>query len=422
MSSLLAALGILAGGYLLTYLVFDRLRRKFGYVGGAEYVLLGAFLGPAGSGLLDPAAVRDLAPVASVALGWLGVLLGTRMRLRDWVDRPAEHLGVAMAEAGTTWVVAGGASWLLLHHLLGWTGTQAVLPSLTLAAIAVAGAPQAIEALASRSAGTHPLWPLVRTVSLVDAVFGVVAFGVATAALHLGTVQTGVRPPTATEWVAINVAVGLASGVLFHLFLGPAARGLEHQVEQADAGDARLFISLAGAIIIAAGAAYWLDLSPLFTTFLLGAVLGNSAQAHQRLEQLLARTAQPVYLVLLIFAGAAWSRAAGPIWFWFAFVAIRLLARLIGGRVGGTATADPALHSPWLGRALLTQGGLGAAIALDYAQNPGAPGSALVLAAALLSVLLFDWVGARETVVILGGRLSGEQRVVEPPALPEEGR
>jgi len=409
---LLAALVILAGGYLLTYLVFDRLRRQFGYVGGAEYVLLGVFLGPSGSGLFDPAAVRDLTPVACVALGWIGVYLGTRIRLREWIGVPPSHLGIAFSEAGTTWVVAAGAIWLLMRHGQGILPEQALLPTLALAAVAVAGAPHAIDALAGRTAGAHPLWPLVRTVSSIDAVIGVTTFGLAMAILHIGDVQPGVRPPTGTEWGVINIAVGTISGLLFHLFLGPAATGLEHDAAAEAGGDSRLFIALVGAIVIASGTAYSLNLSPLFTTFLLGVVLGNSAQAHVGLERLIAKTVQPVYLILLIFAGAAWRSSAGNlIWFAFAFVGVRLVARLIGGRVGGTASDDPALHAPWLGRALMTQGGLGVAIALDYAQTPGAPGANLVLTASLLSILLFEWVGARETINALGGGTTAEMPV-----------
>lgn len=420
MAALLAALAILAGGYLLAYLVFDRLRRSFGYVGGAEYVLLGVFLGPAGSGILDQGAVRELAPVAAVALGWIGVFLGSRLRVREWIAIPPGQLAVGWAEAGTTWVVAAGALWLLAHHGLGFDGVGAVLPALALASVAVAGAPHTIDALAGRTAGKHPQWPLIRVVSNVDAFLAIVSYGVLMAALHIGTIQGETRPPTPTEWAVINIAVGLGSGLLFHLFLGPAATGLEHEVEVEGHGDARLFIALAGAIVIAGGTAFWLGLSPLFTTFLVGVVLGNSAQVHERIVKLLLRIAQPVYLVLLIFAGAAWRPAGtAALWFVFAFVGVRLLARLIGGRVGGTASEDPELHAPWLGRVLLTQGGLGVAIALDYSQTPGAPAGALVLSASLLSILLFDWLGTRETAVVLSGGRSTEETAV--PADPAEG-
>src|SRR5215207_2638581 len=54
MQTTLAALAVVAVGYILAYIVFDRLRDRFGYVGGAEYVLIGVLLGPHASGLLGP--------------------------------------------------------------------------------------------------------------------------------------------------------------------------------------------------------------------------------------------------------------------------------------------------------------------------------------------------------------------------------
>lgn len=36
MQTTLAALAVITVGYILAYLVFDRLRDRFGYVGGAE--------------------------------------------------------------------------------------------------------------------------------------------------------------------------------------------------------------------------------------------------------------------------------------------------------------------------------------------------------------------------------------------------
>ena len=41
MQTTLAALAVVAVGYILAYVLFDRLRTAYGYVGGAEYVLIG---------------------------------------------------------------------------------------------------------------------------------------------------------------------------------------------------------------------------------------------------------------------------------------------------------------------------------------------------------------------------------------------
>ena len=60
MRTTLAALAVVVVGYVLTYFLFDRLRTRFGYVGGAEYVLLGMLLGPQAANFLS----------ADVVLAW----------------------------------------------------------------------------------------------------------------------------------------------------------------------------------------------------------------------------------------------------------------------------------------------------------------------------------------------------------------
>ena len=49
---------------------FDRLRDRFGYVGGAEYIVIGFLLGHRVTGLLGAGQVQDLTPIVSLALGW----------------------------------------------------------------------------------------------------------------------------------------------------------------------------------------------------------------------------------------------------------------------------------------------------------------------------------------------------------------
>ena len=90
--------------------------------------------------------------------------------------------------------------------------------------------------------------------------------------------------------------------MLFHLFLGP--RG---HLGRKD----RLFVALAGAIVVASGASYYLNLSPIFTNLVLGFILVNSGSAHRDVTRLLLSTERPVYLALLLFAGAAWSPGLG---------------------------------------------------------------------------------------------------------------
>jgi len=388
----LAALAVLSVGYLLAYFVFDRVRVRFGYAGGAEYVILGFLLGPKVSGLLSDTAVRSLTPIASLAMGWLGMSLGTYFRLPELVRLKEGVPRTAFTEAITTLAASFGLLYAALHYLAGLAVEPAALLAATLGAIAALSAPAAIDALAAQARWqNHPLVPVLQFTARIDALVGIVTFGLVLAVFHQGVVASYIRPPTATEWAVINIAVGVVSGVLFHLFLGPAAAtGRPEDRSQ-------LFVALSAVIVIASGASYYLNLSPIYTSLILGFVLVNTGRAHEDVRQLLLSTERPVYLALLIFAGAVWTAPDPRLLFLApAFVGVRLVSRYAGGWVAGRWAADRNLRAPMLGRALLAQGAVGVALALNYGQVYSALRPNLVLTAALLSVLLFEGIAASE--------------------------
>ncbi len=342
MQTTLTALAVITVGYIFAYLIFDRLRDRFGYVGGAEYVVIGFLLGPRVTGLLDAGQVQDLTPIVSLALGWLGMLLGTYFRLPTLALIDADHLRIAFAEAVTTFAVALGALLALFRYLAELPWPEAAVLAVTLAAVATLSSPVAVDAVVDRLRVRSRVPPVLQLTARIDALIAVVAFGLVLAIFHQGDVAPGVRPPTATEWAVINVAVGVASGVLFHLFLGP--RG------HLDEG--RLFVALAGAIVVASGASYYLNLSPIFTNLVLGFILVNSGSAHRDVTRLLLSTERPVYLALLLFAGAAWSPGSVDLLFIAPLfviirVAVAIPRRLDGGELRLTQGARGSRPGSW---------------------------------------------------------------------------
>lgn len=413
METTLTALAVITVGYILAYLLFDRLRDRFGYVGGAEYVVIGFLLGPRVTGLLGARQVQDLTPIVSLALGWLGMLLGTYFRLPTMALIQRDHVRIAFAEALTTFGCALAALLGLFHYVAGYGWPEAVVQAVTLAAVATLSSPAAVDAMARRG-GRSSILPVLQLTARIDALVAVASFGLILAIYHQGQVSLSVRPPTATEWAVINLGVGVASGVLFHLFLGP--RGHLDEVE----GGSRLFVALAGAIVVASGASYYLNLSPIYTNLVLGFILANSGTAHQDVTRLLLATERPVYLALLIFAGAAWSPGTPELLFIAPlFVVIRLVGRFTGGWIAGGRVAPPEIRSPRIGRALLAQGGIAVALAVNYTQVRPELNPDLILTATLVSVLLFEIVASREagTVVAAAGPSdedAGEELHPEP--------
>ena len=194
--------------------------------------------------------------------------------------------------------------------------------------------------------------PVLQLAARIDALVAVVAFGLVLAIFHQGDVAPGVRPPTATEWAVINLAVGVASGVLFHLFLGP--RG------HLDEG--RLFVALAGAIVVASGASYYLNLSPIFTNLVLGFILANSGSAHRDVTRLLlAHRAPGLPRAAALRRRGLEPGLGGPAVHRAALRAHPARCPLPRGRDRRRHVAPPGFGPPALGRGLLALGGIGVA-------------------------------------------------------------
>ncbi|HEY0671615.1 MAG TPA: hypothetical protein VGD27_05080 [Longimicrobiales bacterium] len=381
MSAALSLILIVGAAFLAAHVLFDWLARRFRIVSGAEYLVLGILLGPQVSGFMSDDVVQSFGPFMTLALGWTGASLGMQLYLPRLILTRAIVYRTAILEAviafiAVTGVMVAGFSWAF-----NLTYSQVILPAVTLGAIAVASASSALPLFAESD--SHPIVEQLETTALVDSVFAILIFGILLCVVHVD-VDIGGRALTATEWGAITVAIGVVGGTLFHLFIG------------SERDRDRLFIALAGSIILGSGAAAYLRLSPLLSSLLIGAILVNTSSNRDEIAVLMASVEKPLYFVLLIFAGAAWSPSQ---YNWLLpvllFVIFRVAAKLGAARLAVRLERRvDTLGINW-GRVLFTQGTLALAIALNYSLNDTQIVPNVVFSAAIASVLVNDLFGAR---------------------------
>lgn len=394
MSAALILILAVAVAYLATHIAFDWLARRFLIVSGAEYLVLGILLGPQVSGVLSQQVVDGFAPLITLSLGWIGAIVGTQFYLPALVRVPATMYRIAFFEAITTALLVGGVSTVAVAWTMGIAYDVAAVPGAALGAIAAVSAPAGIALVVRELARRGPIVRQLEIVTAIDALVGIVVLWLLLSVYHPGTTATQ-RPLTPTEWAVITIAVGVVGGMLYHLFLGK-----ERDVD-------RIFISLAGSIVLVSGAAAYLQLSPLFATMLMGAILVNTSSSREQIVGTLARTERPFYFVLLVFAGARWSPSlsAG----WIVIVAIFLVARFVakvgGARMAARANGELEKLGPNWGWALVGQGGLSLALALNYTslESPVVPN--IVFTAAIASVLLTDVSSARLIHAVVAPRV-----------------
>lgn len=379
MSPGLALTILVAGSYLAAHVAFEWLGKRYLIVSGAEYLVLGFLLGPQVAELLGPGLLDSFAPIATLSIGWMGALVGSRFLLRRMVLVPGKFYRLAFVESFITLFVVASCLALALQYVFDFTLMEAVAPALAFGAIGVASSSEGISLIiAQRKKSKSELATQLDTSTNVNAFVAIVIVGILMAAYQPERVPLA-RPLTTTEWTVISIGIGVIGGWLFYLFLGDEKK------------PDRFFISLAGAIILVSGIAAYLRLSPLLSTMFFGALLVNTSKQREAITTALERVERPLYFVLLIFVGASWAPISHV---WILLIITFLLARVVG-KIGGARIAARAsglltdLGPDW-GRALLGQGGLALAIALTYVQQDTLPFPDVVFTTAIISVLLTD--------------------------------
>jgi hypothetical protein len=350
---------------------------------GVEYLLVGVIAGPFVSGLLSDEVMSQLDPVVSVILGLAGFSLGLHLRthLRGF---GALQVGVLVAVVTAAIVGAAVYGVLSTEYTPDELYDNRLWIALALGAAAPAVSAMAIDLVVARTASAGSVTQLVRGLAASGNFVAVVIAGasLATRRASLESTRLGVTEP---QWLAAILLLGIACGLLFRIFLGRATRD-----------DDRTFLASCGVIILTSGLAAALGISPLFTCAAAGATVSLTTRDRGALEQVMERLERPALAMLSIFAGAMWRPIFGLVWVLPAgYFVVRLVAVRVAARVG-LLTRPGLAPVVSVGSALLAQGSVAAAIAINHAQIYPEEGP-LVLATILTPMVLVD--------VIAPGRL-----------------
>ncbi|HEU4800824.1 MAG TPA: hypothetical protein VFS94_09335 [Gemmatimonadales bacterium] len=383
MNTALLLVVLVAVAYAAAHIAFQWLGRHLLIVSGAEYLLLGILLGPSVSGLVSAESLRAFLPFMTLALGWMGAMVGMRLYLPGMVRLRGVFYRVAIVQSLVTLVGVTAAALLMFRGIFGVTADYALVPSLVLGAIATCSAQDAVQFIIQRLGRSSVVVRQMEVAVGMDSVIGIVTVGVVLCFNHVAA-PTLPRSPTPVEWMVISAALGVIGGMLFHLFLG----------EERDPD--RLFISLGGAIVFMTGAATFLQLSPILPGMLMGVILVNTSRNRREIEEALHRVERPLYFVLLLCGGALWSPGRSA---WLipvlGFLAARWFFKVAGARVAARFNGMLPVLGPNWGRALLGQGGIALAIGFNYLSENNAFFPNIVFTAAVASVLLTDAFSAR---------------------------
>jgi hypothetical protein len=369
---------LLIVGLIGTWLLVRWLARRSVDATGLEAAVVGVLAGPFAQDLVSASMLRELSPVISFAIGALGLRVGLRLRVDTIRNRPDDTFRITLIIAMVTALLVGSAVYGLLYWNFDAGNVGAATGILTAAALLAA--PSIVEELAKRHGASGQITSLVHQVAILSEVLAILALGVVLSVFHVGPDSIGTsRPLVAVEWLALAIAVGVLTGLLFAWFLGTAERA-----------ENPLVVTLFAMVLVATGIAYTLSLSPLFVCLVCGITVANSSPVSPLIEDVAVGMWKPLLAILVFVAACAWRPPPFVTWVLIPTVIImRLGGRWIGGvcaRIACSSERDRPTER--IGVSLLGQGGIVIAMAVSTWQVYNDAISSTVLTCLLLVGLL----------------------------------
>ena len=380
---------------------------------GTHFLFLGLALGPVGLGFLSADAVVQLYPLLGLGLGWVGLLFGLQLDRETLRAFPGPLDVVALGQAALTFVIFTGLA-LGASRWAGMEGTPLLALILAAGATAAVSSPAGIAMVSSNFLVRGQVRQFLFFVASMDAVVGILALQLTYGYLHGTEVMPGFDIGGTAFWTAADLALGLVCGILL-LWLMRLRPGREE-----------LVLYLLGVSALVGGAALQLQLSPLVAATVMGAVVANFSRDRKRIYRALQQWEKPIYVVLLILAGAQlrpttlWVLPLG-----LGYFALRTLGKLAANALLVRTVSLPFDAPKRIGLGLVPQGGISLAMALSVVLTFsgasmsvfGYPGVDLLFAVVVVGVVLSELTGPLFTHQVL--RRAGEIKPAVEQALAD---
>ncbi len=354
--NVLEALGIFFlcgyfGGRLANWLKFPRV---------TGYIVAGILLSPSVSGIIPAILIREkLSIVTDIALAIIAYSIGGSLKLSRlkqlgksivWIN-VTESLGAFVI----TFIMMGTLGALIVKFILfhaSWL--QVCLPlALIIGAVSAATAPAAILAIVHEYRAQGPLTITLLGVVALDDGMAIILYAFASSIVGaLNQVQgTSMIYKMALEPLLVIFGSALL-GVIFGFFLTVLAAWVKKK--------GSLLVLILGSILLCAGIAVRMKLSPLLASMMLGFYVVNRAKQCDVLFQAVENIEETIFALFFTLAGAHFDltviKTAGIIS--LLIVVSRFAGKFMGVWLGGDFSHAPAVVKKYLGYALLPTAGV----------------------------------------------------------------
>lgn len=375
----LAELFIALGLLFLAGLAADHVGRRTRLPRVTLLLACGVAVGAPGLDLLPEEAQALYEFFSVTALTMVAFLLGSSLTAGTLARHGRAIVTVSLSIVVVTVIAVSLGLWLI--------GVPAPV-ALILGAIASATAPAATQDALRQAGAKGPFVDEVRGIVAIDDAWGLLAFSLAAVGAHM---LNGAADFAHFGRAAWEIGGALALGAVIGL---PAA----YLTGRISPGDP-LRTEALGIVFLTAGLAIWSGVSFLIAGMTAGAIVANLARHQERAFHEIEHIQWPFMVLFFILAGASLQPEllieAGLVG--LAYIALRALARMAGGWLGGLLAGTPTAHRRWYGTALLPQAGVAVGMALVAAQEFPQVGD-MILTLTIATTVVFELIGPAGTM------------------------
>jgi len=366
---------ITLGGLMMLGLVTDLLGRHTPLPRVTLLLAFGFIIGPSGMAWLPQIEPQLFYLLSSIALVMIGFLIGGTLT-RSTLKRHGRRV-LTVSSAMVIATVAIVALGLVLLDV-------PVEVALLLAGIAPATAPAATTDVVHEAGAEGPFSQTLIGIVAVDDAWGLIAFTLMLATVHLLNGDGGVAS------VMLGSLRELGGALVLGTVLGVPMAYLSGRVSSGEPLQAEAL----GMVFLCGGLALWLEVSFILAAMVMGAVVTNLARHHRRPFHAIEGIEWPFLVLFFVLAGASLDiealRLAGA--GLVGYVLLRVLGRLLGAWLGGALCRDDPAQRWWLGLAMLPQAGVALGMALVAMQRLPTLGLT-ILPVVVGATIIFEIVG-----------------------------
>jgi len=317
------------------------------------YLIVGVFLGRSVLNIWTPERVEAFTPFVQLALGLIGFMIGSELKLDLFRKRGRSIYSILICEGLMTFFVVGAIVTLL---------TKKFYLGLLFGALASATAPAATVDVLWEYKTRGPLTSTLLAIVALDDVLALVLYGFSSAFAKslINHEHFSILHTLETPFIEIGLAVlvGSLGGILLHRLI--------YFIRQRE----RILPFSLGVIILTIGTAIHFKLDLILSSMLLGFTLVNLAPvASKEIIDAVKNFSPPIYILFFVLVGARLDLslvfAPGVALLVFVYIASRTTGKISGAFLGGVLGKAPPSVTKYLGLCLFSQAGVAIGMAIS---------------------------------------------------------